>query len=177
MKTNNILFVIFMSITFTVEVCSMLMPVAKRLYNKKCYAQRRNNETSEKLSNQLQIMTDEEKKQKDKEFCEKIKTVTIIAKRGVDSQEAQQFNVKEYHNKNYHQVDNSRRNENRSSYDFGSLVATMVATKMIYDVNTKHDVADEKSHIINNSDHSSYLYSDSSFCNDSDSSYSDSSSW
>jgi hypothetical protein len=126
------------------------------------------NEATVPLLTQLRAIVDEEKKQIDKEFCEKIKTITVMKKKG-DGRQIQHNHYKQYRN-NYTQysIDDDRRDENRSLNDFGNMLGTAVAAKMMYDaINRNYEDIHEGSHITNDDSYASNTD------NDSYSSYSD----
>jgi len=115
------------------------------------------NEVTVPLLTQLRAIVDEEKKQRDKEFCQKIKTITIMKKKG-DGRQIQHNNYKQYRN-NYTQcsIDDDRRDENRSLDGFGHMLGTAVAVKMMYDaVNRNYESINDVSS----------SYSDSNSCSD-----------
>jgi len=114
------------------------------------------NEVTVPLLTQLRAIVDEEKKQRDKEFCEKIKTINVMKKKGEGRQI--QYNYKQYRN-NYTQcsIDDDRRDENRSLDSFGNMLGTVVAAKMMYDaVNSNYESINDVSS----------SYSDSNSCSD-----------
>ena len=148
----------------------MLIPAAKRLHNRQHYKQIRGileiiPPHNNRSITELRTIIDEEKKRRDKEFCEKIKTISIVAKKGVEEQ-----TERNSHNRygrvgddnQHNRINDSRRDRNGSLGNFNNALGTVVVAKMMYDaMHRNHEDIHERSHIKEDDNYSSSLYSDS----------------
>lgn len=111
-----------------------------------------------------QKKVDEEKSKEIKEYCDKIKTITIMKYSGGINHE----NVQQYAQKQWVKVDDSRRSGDSSARDLNMLMVSAYVAKQMYD--TAHS---SSSYASNMENYSSLSYTDSSpSSGDSESSYS-----
>jgi len=140
--------------------------IVKLIAHKKdcCYKQyvlfeEMQNEDTVILLIELRTIVDEEKKQRDKEFCEKIKTISIITKKSLGGQiERNNYNrcSKINDDSQYNRSDDSHRDGNRSLDGFNNVLGPVIAAKMMYDaMDRNHEYMDERSSTTTNSDYSS----------------------